>query len=39
MTEITHTVETYKQRIHEKISVAHRAEYIQLAVKLKLLDE
>lgn len=33
------TVETYKQRIHDKLGVAHRAEYIQLAVKLKLLDE
>jgi DNA-binding NarL/FixJ family response regulator len=33
------TVETYKQRIHEKLDVAHRAEYIQLAAKLKLLDE
>lgn len=33
------TVETYKQRIHEKLGVSHRAEYIQLAVKLKLFDE
>ena len=33
------TVETYKQRIHEKLGMSHRAEYIQLAVKLKLFDE
>jgi DNA-binding NarL/FixJ family response regulator len=33
------TVETYKQRIQEKLGVSHRAEYIQLAVKLKLFDE
>ncbi len=33
------TVETYKQRIHEKLGLAHRAEYIQLAVKLHLFDE
>jgi len=33
------TVETYKQRIQEKLGISHRAEYIQLAVKLKLFDE
>jgi DNA-binding NarL/FixJ family response regulator len=33
------TVETYKQRIHEKLGLSHRAEYIQLAVKLGLFDE
>lgn len=33
------TVETYKQRIQEKLDISHRAEYIQLAVKLKLLDD
>jgi DNA-binding NarL/FixJ family response regulator len=33
------TVETYKQRIQEKLGISHRAEYIQLAVKLKLLDD
>ncbi len=33
------TVETYKHRIHEKLGMSHRAEYIQMAVKLKLLDE
>jgi len=33
------TVETYKQRIHEKIGISHRAEYIQLAATLKLFDE
>jgi len=33
------TVETYKQRIHEKLGFSHRAEYIQLAVKLRLFDD
>jgi DNA-binding NarL/FixJ family response regulator len=33
------TVETYKQRIQEKLGISHRAEYIQLAVKFKLFDE
>jgi DNA-binding NarL/FixJ family response regulator len=31
------TVDTYKQRIHEKLGVSHRAEYIQFALKLGLL--
>ncbi len=31
------TVETYKQRIHEKIGLTHRSEYIQYALKLGLL--
>jgi DNA-binding NarL/FixJ family response regulator len=31
------TVDTYKQRIHEKMGLAHRAEYVKLALKLKLL--
>jgi DNA-binding NarL/FixJ family response regulator len=32
------TVETYKQRIHEKLGFSHRAEYIQFALKLNLFD-
>jgi DNA-binding NarL/FixJ family response regulator len=31
------TVDTYKQRIHEKMGLSHRAEYVQLAVRLGLL--
>jgi DNA-binding NarL/FixJ family response regulator len=33
------TVDTYKQRIHEKLGVAHRAEYVQFALKLGILKE
>jgi DNA-binding NarL/FixJ family response regulator len=33
------TVDTYKQRIHEKMGLSHRAEYVQLAVRLGLLSE
>jgi len=33
------TVDTYKQRIHEKMGLSHRAEYVQLAVRLGLLDK
>jgi DNA-binding NarL/FixJ family response regulator len=33
------TVDTYKQRIHEKVGLAHRSEYIQFALKLGLLTE
>lgn len=33
------TVDTYKQRIHEKMGLAHRAEYVQIALKLGLLTE
>jgi DNA-binding NarL/FixJ family response regulator len=33
------TVDTYKQRIHEKMGFSHRAEYVQLAVRLGLLDK
>jgi DNA-binding NarL/FixJ family response regulator len=33
------TVDTYKQRIHEKLGVAHRAEYVQFALKLGILRE
>jgi two-component system response regulator NreC len=31
------TVDTYKQRIGEKMGLTHRAEYVQLALKLGLL--
>ncbi len=31
------TVETYKQRVHDKLGIAHRAEYVQLALRLGLL--
>ena len=31
------TVDTYKQRIHEKAGLSHRAEYVQLALRLGLL--
>src|SRR6476469_7923144 len=33
------TVDTYKQRIQEKLGLAHRSEYVQLALKLGLLAE
>jgi DNA-binding NarL/FixJ family response regulator len=33
------TVETYKQRIHEKIGLTHRSDYVQYALKLGLLSE
>ena len=33
------TVDTYKQRVGEKIGLTHRADYVKLAVKLGLLDE
>lgn len=33
------TVETYKQRIHEKLGLTHRSEYIQFALKLGLLTQ
>lgn len=33
------TVDTYRQRIHEKIGLAHRSEYIRLAIRLQLLTE
>jgi DNA-binding NarL/FixJ family response regulator len=32
------TVDTYKQRINEKLSVAHRADYVKLALKLGLIS-
>ncbi|HEY4217898.1 MAG TPA: response regulator transcription factor [Gemmatimonadaceae bacterium] len=33
------TVDTYKQRIQDKLGFAHRSEYVQLALKLGLLSE
>ena len=33
------TVDTYKQRIQEKLGLGHRAEYVQFALKLGLLTE
>ncbi len=33
------TVDTYKQRIGEKLGLAHRSEYVQFALKLGLLAE
>ena len=33
------TVETYKQRIAEKLGLAHRSDYVQFALKLGLLKE
>jgi two-component system, NarL family, response regulator NreC len=31
------TVDTYKQRIHEKLGLSHRADYVQFALRLGLL--
>lgn len=33
------TVDTYKQRIHEKLGLAHRSDYVQFALKLGLLTQ
>jgi two-component system, NarL family, response regulator NreC len=33
------TVDTYKQRINEKLGLAHRADYVRLAARLNLLTE
>jgi DNA-binding NarL/FixJ family response regulator len=33
------TVDTYRQRINEKLAIAHRSEYVRLALKLGLLKE
>jgi DNA-binding NarL/FixJ family response regulator len=33
------TVDTYKQRVNEKLGVAHRAEYVRIAMRLGLLSE
>jgi DNA-binding NarL/FixJ family response regulator len=32
------TVDTYKQRINEKLGISHRADYVQLALRLGLLE-
>jgi DNA-binding NarL/FixJ family response regulator len=32
------TVDTYKQRINDKLGLAHRADYVRLALKLGLLQ-
>ncbi len=32
------TVDTYKQRVNEKLGFTHRAEYVQLAIRLSLLN-
>jgi two-component system, NarL family, response regulator NreC len=32
------TVDTYKQRIHEKLGFAHRADYVKFALRLKLIE-
>jgi DNA-binding CsgD family transcriptional regulator len=31
------TVDTYKQRIQEKVDLAHRSQYVQFALRLGLL--
>jgi two-component system, NarL family, response regulator NreC len=33
------TVDTYKQRVNEKLGVSHRAEYVRIAMRLGLLAE
>ena len=33
------TVDTYKQRINEKLGLSHRADYVQLALRLGLLSQ
>lgn len=33
------TVDTYKQRIQEKLNLTHRSQYVQLALKLGLLAQ
>jgi DNA-binding CsgD family transcriptional regulator len=32
------TVDTYKQRINEKLGLSHRADYVKLALKLGLIS-
>ena len=32
------TVDTYKQRVNEKLGLAHRTDYVKLALKLGLLQ-
>lgn len=31
------TVDTYKQRVNEKLGLSHRADYVKLALKLGLI--
>jgi len=33
------TVDTYKQRIQEKLGLAHRSEYVRFALEAELMDE
>lgn len=33
------TVDTYKQRVNEKLGIAHRADYVRIAMRLGLLTE
>ena len=33
------TVDTYKQRIQEKLGIAHRSDYVQMALRLGLLQQ
>jgi DNA-binding NarL/FixJ family response regulator len=33
------TVDTYKQRIQEKLGLSHRADYVQFALKLGILEQ
>ena len=33
------TVDTYKQRINEKLGLSHRADYVQFALRLGLLSQ
>ncbi len=32
------TVDTYKQRIHEKLGLQHRTDYVRMALRLRLMD-
>jgi DNA-binding NarL/FixJ family response regulator len=32
------TVDTYKQRIHEKLGLHHRTDYVRMALRLRLMD-
>ena len=33
------TVDTYKQRIQEKVGLSHRSDYVKMALKLGILAE
>ncbi|MDQ6831693.1 MAG: response regulator transcription factor [Gemmatimonadota bacterium] len=33
------TVDTYKQRVNEKLAISHRADYVRMAIRLGLLTE